>query len=572
MKTANSITTVRSLIVKCLLLSGIILSGVQLPVQAQDTLYTRPSWMFGVAASPNFNFYRGSTQELNADKMAPAAFHDGTGIGLFLAPFVEYHRPDSRFGFLLQAGFDGRGASFEQFITPCNCPADLSVKLNYLTIEPLIRFNPMQSGLYLFAGPRVAINLTNEFTYKQGINPNYPDQEAYPDVNGALSSVDTYLLSMQVGAGYDIPLSSRKRQTQFVLSPFVSYQPYFGQDPRTIETLNITTVRVGLALKFGRGHSISHSYVAQAPVPVIPATVKKDSVVKVIKPTPVIVPTTREVQETVPLLNYVYFDLESTDISDRYVLLKKDQVSAFSSTPLTNPTDRVMPVYYNVLNILGDRMVKNPISTIRLVGSSEKGPNDGQAMAESVKSYLVDVFEISRVRIAVEGRNKPKIPSEQPGGTRELVLLRQSDRRVTIETASTELMKEVVTMHELPVEEKVNLRYNVLFEFNDAKSIKMSEKFLSEVVVPSIPDKATVIIRGYTDITGSEANNQSLSLARANAVHSILKKSLAASNRTDVQFEVYGEGENDKTSPFNNTYPEDRAYNRTVVIDINKSL
>jgi outer membrane protein OmpA-like peptidoglycan-associated protein len=127
-------------------------------------------------------------------------------------------------------------------------------------------------------------------------------------------------------------------------------------------------------------------------------------------------------------------------------------------------------------------------------------------------------------------------------------------------------------MHELPVEEKVNLRYNVLFEFNDAKSIKMSEKFLSEVVVPSIPDKATVIIRGYTDITGSEANNQSLSLARANAVHSILKKSLAASNRTDVQFEVYGEGENDKTSPFNNTYPEDRAYNRTVVIDINKSL
>jgi hypothetical protein len=34
---------------------------------------------------------------------------------------------------------------------------------------------------------------------------------------------------------------------------FVSFQPYFGQNPRSTETWNITTVRAGVALKFGQG-------------------------------------------------------------------------------------------------------------------------------------------------------------------------------------------------------------------------------------------------------------------------------------------------------------------------------
>jgi hypothetical protein len=47
-----------------------------------------------------------------------------------------------------------------------------------------------------------------------------------------------------------------------------------------------------------------------------------------------------------------------------------------------------MTVYYNVLNILGDRMQKNPSATITLVGSSNNGNSDGLTMAESVKTYL----------------------------------------------------------------------------------------------------------------------------------------------------------------------------------------
>jgi len=161
-----------------ILMSILMLAGIQMLIQAQDPFYTKPSWWFGVAGGSNYNFYRGSTQTLTADFTAPAAFHKGRGIGLFLAPHIEYHRPDSKVGFMLQVGYDSRKGSFQQIVTPCNCPADLLINLNYLTVEPILRYAPFNSDFYLFAGPRLAFNWLKKFTYKQGINPQYPGQVA----------------------------------------------------------------------------------------------------------------------------------------------------------------------------------------------------------------------------------------------------------------------------------------------------------------------------------------------------------------------------------------------------------
>lgn len=36
----------------------------------------------------------------------------------------------------------------------------------------------------------------------------------------------------------------------------------------------------------------------------------------------------------------------------------------------------------------------------------------------------------------------------------------------------------------------------------------------------------------------------------------------------DVKFEVYGFGGDQKVNPFENKFPEERFYNRTVIIDI----
>lgn len=424
---------------KNILLIILVALGFQMTSQAQETRYDKPNWYFGVAAGANFNFYRGTTQRLNSGLTVPSAFKDGEGIGIFAAPLLEYHFTNSVWGIMLQSGYDNRQGEWEQVISPCNCPMDLSTDLSYITVEPSLRFAPFKNAFYLYGGPRLAFGLDRSFTYEKGTNPEFPEQIAGPAVNEEFGDIESTIISMQVGAGFDIPLSSNKRKTQFVLSPFVAFHPYFGQNPRSVESWNITTIRAGAALKFGVGRK---TVIEEAEVvrPRVAFTV--DS--------PRNVPGERIVSETFPLSSYIYFEKGSTEIPNRYVLLNKDQVKDFKEdqvavkTPkdLSGRSKREMKVYYNSLNILGDRMGKNPSSTITLVGSSEKGKEDGKVMAESVKTYLVDVFAINASRIAIEGRNKPKIPSEKPGGKLELDLLREEDRRVSIESSSPALLME----------------------------------------------------------------------------------------------------------------------------------
>jgi outer membrane protein OmpA-like peptidoglycan-associated protein len=513
-------------LVSVLLLTG---AGILSPLQAQEDQYTKPSWYFGAAAGANLNFYRGTTQELNPDLTVPAAFHHGQGTGLYLAPLVEYHKPDSHWGGMFQLGYDSRKGKFKEVLTPCNCPADLSTGLSYLTVEPSLRLTPFKSNFYVYGGPRLAFNLSKSFTYELKTNPAYPAQVAEPKV--------------------------------------------------------------------------------------------KD--------------------------------------------FKEDQLEVFAPKKLSGRSEREMIVYYNILNILGDRMGKNPTATITLVGSSEKGPETGTAMAASVKRYLVDIFGIDASRISIQGQSKLKIPSVQPGGTQELELLHDGERRVSIESASPALLMEfqsgpeaslkpvvIVAVQKAPLDsyvafdvkggkeafvswsleirnkkgevqyfgpytqEKISIpgksilgtrpegdykvmligqtkngkkvqkettvhmvlwtppkdeegmRFSVLFEFNESKTIAIYQKYLTDILTPKIPVNGKVIIHGHTDIIGDENYNLNLSQERANEVKKIIEEALAKSARTDVKFEVYGFGEDDNMSPFENKYPEERFYNRTVIIDI----
>jgi hypothetical protein len=112
-----------------------------------------------------------------------------------------------------------------------DCPADLSTDLSYITVEPSLRFAPFKSNFYLYGGPRLAF-LDKSFTYQLGINPAYPDQTTAVKV---ILIKSKKIISMQIG--YDIPLSTDANKTQLYYL-FVSFQPYFGQNPRSTETWN----------------------------------------------------------------------------------------------------------------------------------------------------------------------------------------------------------------------------------------------------------------------------------------------------------------------------------------------
>jgi len=657
--------------IKSIILCAFILIGILTPIQAQDSIqYTKPSWYFGVAAGGNINFYQGSTRVLNEVITTINTFHNGSGVGLFAAPLIEYRPADSRWGVILQAGYDSRQGKFDEKIAnSCNCPEDLNTDLSYITVEPSLRFAPFKSNLYLYAGPRLAFNYSKSFQYQLEVNPDIPNQLSTV-VRYDFSKIQTPLISMQIGAGYDIPLTSPRHRTQLVLSPFVSFQPYFGQKPRSIETWNITTVRVGAALKIGRGDKIVLPVKKEVFVPTV-VVVEPEVTFTVNSPNNIV--TQRRVREIFPLRNYVFFDLSSTEIPNRYVLLKKDQVQNFKEDDLemSVPADfsgrsgRQMKVYYNVLNILGDRMQKLPETSVRLTGNSIQGEEEGMTMAMNVKGYLVSVWGIDPARIKTEGRIKPRIPSEQPGGTKELDLLRECDRRVSIWTESPELIMEfqsgpdaplrpvaINVVQEAPLDsylsfnvegadtafnswsmeirddagtvqyfgpytqEKVSIpgktilgtrlegdykvkmigntktnkvivkeatvhmvlwvaskdvegtRFSILYEFNNSIAITQYHKYLTEFINPKIPIGGTVIIHGHTDIIGDEAYNLKLSIARANDARDIMEEGLKKAGRNDVKFEVYGFGEDQKEAPFDNKYPEERFYNRTVIIDI----
>ncbi|UQD56673.1 OmpA family protein [Flavobacterium sp. K5-23] len=654
--------SLNNLPVKTLILLPLVLLNFQTSLQAQELQYSKPSWRFGLAGGANYNIYGGSTNKLSNDFTPPATFHDGKGFGLFIAPLVEFHPEDSRWGFMFQAGYDNRKGKFDQVPTACDCPADLSTNISYITVEPSLRFAPFKSNFYMFGGPRLAFIKDQSYTYQLGVNPAFPNQAVSPEVKGDFSDVNKTVISMQIGAGFDIPLSSQNQKTQFTLSPFVSFHPYFGQNPRSVETMNISTVRAGVALKFGQGSLIEKPEDVLSP----------DTEVQFSVNAPSNDPTKRRVREVFPLRNYVYFNTGSTEIPNRYKTLKKEEVSTFSESQLEMVTpinqsgrsERQMNVYYNVINILGDRMTKNPSTTIVLVGSSEKGSEDGKKMAESVKLYLVNTFEINPSRINTKGQLKPTIPSGKAGGTLELDLLNEGNRRVSIESSSPILLaefqsgpdtynsSETVALKEAPLSSYVvvdakganeaftvwsiqvmdengktqsfgpytqesvslpsqsilgnrpegdytitmigqsksgkvisketkahvvawkpakiedGLRYSVIFEFNESKAISIYEKYLTDVVAPKIPKDGTVIIHGHADIIGNDDYNLKLSQSRADEVKNIIKNALAKTGRNDVKFEISGYGEDLNFSPFKNKFPEERSYNRTVIIDI----
>ena len=111
-------------------------------------------------------------------------------------------------------------------------------------------------------------------------------------------------------------------------------------------------------------------------------------------------------------------------------------------------------------------------------------------------------------------------------------------------------------------------RFSILFDFDKSRTIDSYAKFLTDVVSPLISDGSTVIVHGHTDIIGEEEYNYTLSQNRALETQKILQRTLTNSGKRNVKFETSGSGEDLSKSPFDNNSPEERFYNRTVIIDI----
>ncbi len=670
-----------------MIFSHALYGHVDVPVDAADTLapaseaevvreYLEPRWFFGAAAAGNMNFYRGTSRNLSENFIAPAAFHDGFGIRPFLSIHVEYHFNDA-WGLAASIGYDSRAGRFDGVRAPGNTPSDLETNLDYFVFEPSLRFSPFQSGPFFFAGPRLSMNYRRDFTYRREIQ--HTDPVEYITVEDQWSEIRETFYSMQLGAGYDIRLSDPANRTQVVLEPFVSFNPYFGALPRNKDTWNITTVRAGMVLKVAVRRPVPppRPEPVPEPEPVIVEVVIEEPVIAeppvAFSVRPPILEERRITNEMLPLRNHVFFDDGMTEIPDRYVLLSPAEAENFTEEGLDDfiLVDRhrrgesQMYIYYNILNILGDRMRKHPNTSIVLSGTSAgRGEAVGLLQANTIRDYLVHAFGINPARITTQGHDWPEIRSYNYPDQDHAKLRRDSDRRVEISSTNAELImtrgrqasgaprpvrfsrsdegaydrhvvftlsgakqhmeywhveltgpggerleygpfhKEQgsVTGHEVlaesstgrhyvrmyglskdslaierdttiyinPLEVKDNhtFRFSMLYDFGRSETPAGYHDFLVEHVAPMVPDNARVIVHGHTDILGDPAFNRSLSLQRARDSRMVIQRALDEMGVKGISFEVNGYGGMPAMSPFPNEFPEEAAYNRTVIIDI----
>ena len=144
-----------------------------------------------------------------------------------------------------------------------------------------------------------------------------------------------------------------------------------------------------------------------------------------------------------PLLNYIFFDDNSSQLPERYIKINKNETKDFNINNLFR--DSTLQLYYNILNIIGKRLTENPSANITLIGCNsdlekEKGNiNLSNERNFIVKNYLTNIWNISEGRIKLQSRNLPEkasTPKTEPDKIAE-------NRRVEIYSDNPKILEPI---------------------------------------------------------------------------------------------------------------------------------
>lgn len=139
-------------------------------------------------------------------------------------------------------------------------------------------------------------------------------------------------------------------------------------------------------------------------------------------------------RNTMPLVPVIFFDRGASEIPSRYKRMTKEETVAFSRNSLVQLDPEAL--YHHTLNVIGMRLRMDPSAAITVSGSvaDDESSELARSRAESVRSYLENVWEIGRQRIAIGSAARPR------NGT-----ARDEERAITITSASADILEPVVT-------------------------------------------------------------------------------------------------------------------------------
>lgn len=467
---------------KSMVIAGIFTLLSASSLSAQNFASERSS--FGLFGGYNLNGHNADFISFTGFTSCCEKFTDGSGSGPTVGAFYRFPVAPSLSASLRAGLFDMSGTleRTEQTTVSGAIPATVlhsfDASVQHLGIEPLATYAVFGTWNIL-GGFRFSYPVSASYSYRETLqqpasgtfeNGRRIRNERSDDIDEGNDPGRNIAVAAVVGVSLDLPLSSMTDNTTgrftggLYIAPEITYTIGLNNAVRHYLDWNINTLRIGVSVGYIPGDPPAppeppaeepkkpEIAVLPIPPPPLPLPPKAEITARGVeadgRETPAVTIRVEEFSSTnvKPLLNYVFFDENSDALPPRYKRLTSATTSGFSTDKLFGtPT---LETYYDALNIVGSRLRDNPSATITLTGcNADAGPEKGNTnlsrrRAETVRDYLVTVWNIKPERIVVESRNLPEKPSNiaEPDGVAE-------NRRVEI-TSNTRAILEPVFANE----------------------------------------------------------------------------------------------------------------------------
>jgi outer membrane protein OmpA-like peptidoglycan-associated protein len=331
---------------------------------------------------------------------------------------------------------------------------DVASSVAMLGIESRMQYG-ITKAVALHGGVGFEVALSKSFEKTTRLSGALTDgRNETTDISGNLSSKLMLLPSATIGASYEIPLSKKLRAAPSIE---LSYAWAIGDSG---VYWNGFEMKAGVSFMFDltpRRETVPTFIKQQVPVVVhreppvdtsrpLTASIEAVALNRNGQESKVVEMRIEEVRtrNSSPILNYIFFDENSLQFPERYVVYSSSEEAQRSFKGSSQREGaKLMELYRETLNILGDRLTKYPKATVRLIGSTGGNEPNGiqlaRARAERVKEYLVNMWKIDASRIRTDAKLLPDRPS--PTTTSEG---REENRRVEFQVDDERVTDPIV--------------------------------------------------------------------------------------------------------------------------------
>ena len=202
-----------------------------------------------------------------------------------------------------------------------------------------------------------------------------------------------------------------------------------------------------------------------------------------------------------PLLPYVFFDDNSFTVPSRYQSLNDSDIRNYNSSK-KHLNAEILDVYYDLLNIVGDRLQRNPNSDLMIVGCNSNSGNEkdntilSQERANKVKDYLVERWGIEPNRLSVNSRNLSENYSR--GNSEEH---NEENRRVELYSSNPEILKPLVVNDTLRTPSLPSVKFDYVSR-SSIDSIPL-EDWNIDISYESKPNQPIITFKGKGSVNDS---------------------------------------------------------------------